>query len=232
MLRNRFFGRRQAAATDATAQDGVAHNGARATRGPALATAAPAAAPAAPATRTGRLVVPRTRGLIAGLIILVLGAWGGIVPFIGPWFHYSFINHHAWHWTTGRLWLSVIPGAVALIAGLELMRTGNRVSGVFAGWLAAAAGIWFIVGQTVSTLWNHGVSQAGRPLGSTFLRAIEQLGYFYALGAAILFLAALALGRFALSAPAAAPADSRSRDLRAAEAGEPAAVTQREPVAH
>ena len=233
MLRDRFrFGRRQAVANDQTAQDGVSANGAGTTRtaAPATTAAAPAAAPVAPA-RTSRLVVPRRRGMLAGLILLVLGAWGGIVPFIGPYFHYSFINHHTWHWTTGRLWLDVIPGAVALIAGLELMRTGNRVSGVFAGWLGAAAGTWFIVGQTVSTLWNHGVSQAGRPLGSTFLRMSEQLGYFYALGAAILFLAAVALGRFAvLSAREPAAGYARGRDLRTAEAGEPT-VTRREPVA-
>jgi hypothetical protein len=239
MLRNRFgFGRSRAPATDETAPDGVATNGsgtgdevASTAAGPRRGVA-PAAA-AGTATRTGRLVVPRTRGLLAGLIILVLGVWGGIVPFIGPYFHYQFINHQAWHWTTGRLWLDVIPGAVAVIAGLELMRTGNRVSGVFAGWLAAAAGTWFIVGQTVSTLWNHGVSQAGRPLGGTFLRMLEQLGYFYALGAAILFLGAVALGRFAvLSTRGAVPAYGRGRDFSAAEAREPTPVTRREPVAH
>jgi hypothetical protein len=172
---------------------------------------------------------------MAGTAILALGVWGGIVAFIGPYFHYAFINHHTWHWTTGRLWLEVIPAAVAAVAGLELMRTGNRATGVFAGWLAAAAGAWFIVGQTVSTIWNHGASQAGRPLGSTFLRMIEQLGYFYAVGAAIVFLAALALGRFSVVAARdvlrAYPATT-SRDLHAAETGEPAAVTRREPVAH
>jgi hypothetical protein len=233
MLRDRFwFSRKRTTATDPTAPGGVEGNGAPAARPVAPAAgAAPAAAPAAP-TRAGGLVVPRTRGLMAGLTILVLGVWGGIVPFIGPYFHYSFINHQTWHWTTGRLWLEVIPGAVALIAGLELMRTGNRVSGMFAGWLAAAAGTWFIAGQTVSTLWNHGVSQAGRPLGGTFLRMIEQLGYFYALGAAILFLGAVALGRFAvLAARQPLPAYGRGRDLRAAEAGGPT-VTRREPVAH
>jgi hypothetical protein len=157
-------------------------------------------APADEVRPAGRFLIPRTHGMASGLTILVLGAWGGIVAFIGPYFHYAFINHHTWHWTMGRLWLEVIPAAVAVIAGLELIRTANRASGAFAGWLAAAAGTWFIVGQTVSTLWNHGASQAGRPLGSTFLRMIEQLGYFYALGAAILFLAALALGRFTRAA--------------------------------
>jgi hypothetical protein len=171
--------------------------------------------------------------MMAGLTILILGIWGGIVPFIGPYFHYRFINHQTWHWTTGRLWLDVIPGAVAVFAGLELMRTANRVTGAFAGWLAAAAGTWFIVGQTVSTLWNHGVSQAGRPLGGTFMRMIEQLGYFYALGAAILFMAALALGRMTVvSAREAAVAYSRSRDLYAAESGQPTGLRRREPAAH
>jgi hypothetical protein len=172
---------------------------------------------------------------MTGIAILALGVWGGIVAFIGPYFHYAFINHHAWHWTTGRLWLEVIPAAVAVIAGLELMRTVNRATGVFAAWLAAAAGTWFIVGQTVSTIWNHGASQAGRPLGGTFLRMIEQLGYFYAVGAAILFLAALALGRLtvvsARDALRAYPTPT-GRDLTAAETAEPAAVTRREPVAH
>jgi hypothetical protein len=232
MLRNRFwFGRRWAAQTDATAPGGIApaETGTGRPVAPARAAPAPAAATAAPATAAGGFWMPRTRGLLAGLMILVLGVWGGIVPFIGPYFHYAFINHHAWHWTMGRLWLSVIPGAVALIAGFELMRTGNRVTGAFAGWLAAAAGTWFIIGQTVSTLWNHGVSQAGQPLGGTFMRMIEQLGYFYAVGAAILFLAAFMLGR--LAGLAARPAYARSRDLRAAEVREPATVTRRAPVA-
>jgi hypothetical protein len=171
---------------------------------------------------------------VSGLVILVLGAWGALVPFIGPWFHYSFINHRAWSWPTyGRLWLDIIPGAVAFIAGAELIRTRNRVSAVFAGWMAAAAGAWFIVGQTVSTLWNHGASQAGRPLGGTFLRMIEQLGYFYALGAAILFLGAVAIGRVTVVS-ARETADSRTpvRDVPAAEAREPISVRRREPVAH
>ena len=120
-----------------------------------------------------------------------------------------------------------------MIAGLELMRTGNRVTGVFAGWLAAAAGTWFIVGQSVSTIWNHGVSQAGRPLGSTFLRMIEQLGYFYALGAAIVFLAALALGRFSVvSARETLHASSNGRSVRTAPPRrEPVEDARREPVA-
>jgi hypothetical protein len=112
------------------------------------------------------------------------------------------------------------------------MRTRNRATGVFAGWLAAAAGTWFIVGQTVSTIWNHGASQAGRPLGSTFLRMIEQLGYFYAVGAAILFLAALALGRLSVvSARDVLRAYPNGRGVRATDAPVPTEARPREPVA-
>ena len=182
------------------------------------ATAPPAeTAPTASPVRRARLepaatatfAMPRSRGALSGLLVFVLGVWGAIVPFVGPYFHYAYINHTAFSFPTyGRLWLEVLPGALAALAGLELMRSANRPSAVVAGVSAVVAGAWFVVGPTMSTLWNHGAVQAGRPLGGTFLRAIEQLGYFYALGAAILFLGALALGRVA----------TRSvRDVRVAE---------------
>jgi hypothetical protein len=165
--------------------------------------------------------MPRSRGALTGLMLFVLGVWGAIVPFVGPYFHYAFINRTGFSFPTyGRLWLEILPGALAALAGLELMRSANRPTALMAAAGAAVAGAWFVVGPTVSTLWNHGSVQAGRPLGGTFLRAIEQLGYFYALGAAILFLGALALGRVA----------TRSvRDVRVAERR--AAASTRPPVA-
>ena len=181
-----------------------------------------------------RLLIPRKRGLITGMAIAVLGVWGGIVAFVGPWFHYAFINHHAWSWHIGRLWLQITPGAVALVAGVALARTANRITGAFASWLAAAAGTWFIVGQAVSTVWNRGVSQAGRPLGSTTLRMFEQLGSFYAVGVAIVFLAALALGRFSvISARETLRAQSNTPDrrMRAVPERDATAPHPREPVA-
>jgi hypothetical protein len=66
--------------------------------------------------------------------------------------------------------------------------------------MAALAGAWYVVGPQISRLWNHGVVQAGHPIGGHTRQVIEQLGYFYALGAAILLLAGIAIGRASLVA--------------------------------
>ncbi len=153
----------------------------------------------APRTRSG-LAMPRRRGALIGFCLIVLGIWGGIVPFIGPYFHYAFNNLDKWHFTYGRLWLNILPGAATALAGLMLLGSGNRATAVFAGWLAALAGAWFVVGPQISRFWNHGIIQAGHPLGGYTRQTLEQLGFYYALGAAIMFLAAIAIGRASLVA--------------------------------
>jgi hypothetical protein len=35
----------------------------------------------------GILRVPRSRGVLSGLLLVLLGAWGALVPFVGPDFH-------------------------------------------------------------------------------------------------------------------------------------------------
>ena len=47
----------------------------------------------------------------AGMLILILGLWGGLVPFVGPYFHFALGPNHSWTWTTGRFWLSVLPAS-------------------------------------------------------------------------------------------------------------------------
>lgn len=162
----------------------------------------------------GSLRIPRSRGAVSGLALIILGIWGAIIPFIGPYFHYAYINYSGFDFpTSGRLWLNILPGLLAIVGGAELLRSAHQPTAALGAWLAAVAGAWFVVGQSVSTLWNHGQSQAGPPLGGTVLRAVEQLGYYYALGAVILFLAATALGRLAVRSVR----DVRAGEQRAAE---------------
>ena len=52
-----------------------------------------------------------------------------------------------------------------------------------------------MLGSQLSTLWHSGGS-AGQPVGNNLARVVEQIGFFTGLGIVIVFLAAVALGRF------------------------------------
>src|SRR5947209_17088409 len=131
---------------------------------------------------------------ISGLIVLIAGIWGGLIPFLGPTFHFTLGPDVAWHWTTGRLWLDVLPAAAAVLGGLILMGYGPRLSGKFGALLALAGGVWFAVGPDVSMLWNHGVSQAGVAHGHhTITRMLEYLTLHSGIGVLITALAAYSL---------------------------------------
>lgn len=146
-----------------------------------------------------RMHVRRTRGAMSGTLLVLLGIWGGIIPFLGPTFGYAYTPDAAWHYTIERLYLAVLPGAAAIIGGLLLIGSANRLVTSLGGWLAAAAGAWFIVGQPLSPLWNGGTVAGGTPADAgTNLGVAEEIGFFYGLGAVILFLAAMALGRMSV----------------------------------
>jgi hypothetical protein len=137
----------------------------------------------------------RTTGALSGLLIVILGAWGALIPFVGPYFNFGFTPDTAWHWTTSRLVLDVLPGVAAVVGGLMLMGSIRRGSAWVGGWIALWAGVWFVVGPSVSMLWNSGVPDVSRPLGGDLRRTLEWLAFFYGIGAAIIALAGLALGR-------------------------------------
>jgi hypothetical protein len=150
-------------------------------------------------TMHDRLHMPRSRGAASGLLVVLLGVWGGLVPFVGPSFGYSFTPDLTWHWTTGRFLLEVLPAIATVLGGLAMMGSASRVSGSVGAWLAAAGGAWFVVGQWVSMLWNDGVMQAGQPTATTDAGQVaEWLGFFLGLGVLIVFLAAVALGRISV----------------------------------
>jgi hypothetical protein len=149
------------------------------------------------ATRDGRLRVSRSRGAVSGVLLVLLGAWGALVPFIGPAFDFGYTPDKSWTWTAARGWLEVLPGAVVVVGGLLLLVSANRVLAALGACLAVAGGAWFIVGPQLADLLNIGA--VGTPARSgTGMRALEALSYFYALGAIVLFLAAAAFGRLSI----------------------------------
>jgi hypothetical protein len=152
--------------------------------------------------------IPRSRGGVSGALLIILGAWGGLAPFIGPYFHFAYTPDKAWAYTSGRLWLSAVPGAAALLGGLLTVGASHRAVGCLGAFLAAAGGAWLIVGGAVTGLVvtngsiSPGKALAGPlgPLSSTTRVFLEGMGFFTGAGVLILFLGALALGRFSVVA--------------------------------
>ena len=144
----------------------------------------------------GMLRVPRSRGALSGALLVLLGLWGGLIAFVGPYFHYAYTPGTAWTYTSGRLWLEILPGAATVLGGLILLVSRVRPVAMFGAWVAALGGAWFAVGRVLSPVWNgHGTVALGTPIGSSVTRALVELGYFTGLGVIIVFLAALSMGR-------------------------------------
>ena len=138
----------------------------------------------------------RSRGAASGFLLVLLGAWGAIIPFVGPYFKYAYTPDATWTYNTARLWLEILPGAAVFLGGVLLIIAKGRHIALFGAILAAAAGAWFTLGTVLSPLWNHNVPLGGSPAGSTvFIRTMEQIGFFTALGLVIVFIAAAAFGR-------------------------------------
>ena len=145
----------------------------------------------------GMLQMRRTRGAASGFLLALLGIWGAIIPFIGPYFHYAYTPDTSWTYTTARLWLEILPGAAVFIGGVLLMIAAGRHIALLGAGLAALAGGWFVLGTIVSPLWSTGgVTLGGTPVASTTLmRIMEQIGFFQGLGAVVILFSAAAIGR-------------------------------------
>jgi large conductance mechanosensitive channel len=166
----------------------------------------------------GLLRVPRSRGALSGVVLVVFGALGALIPLFGPWVY-----------TPARVWLAIVPGVAAAAGGLILLGSANRAFATLGAWLAALAGAWFITGPTLSRLWvSSGFPQVGSPVGGTLGRAVGLIGFFTGLGLVIVFFAALALGRLAVvatrDAELAAPTASRDAGVIPARDAELAAA--------
>lgn len=119
---------------------------------------------------------------VVGLLIALLGAWGGIVAFVGPEFGYRPTSSTSWQWTTTNWLLHLVPGAMALVAGLIILAwmtrwgsIGSRSVLAFAALLAIVAGAWFVIGPALWPWW-----QTSAPYGS-FVGA--GMGFLHELGA-------------------------------------------------
>jgi hypothetical protein len=170
--------------------------------------------------KASRMRVPRSRGAFSGIVLVVLGAWAALVPFIGPYFDFAFTPapNDAWHWTSGRGWLELLPGVAAVVGGLLLLAGTNRVVLTFASWLGVAGGAWLVVGPVLAP--RISLSTGAPESSGGWVQTLEALFFFYAIGAGILFFGASALGRLSVHSVRDARAAQRRVEADAAREAE------------
>jgi hypothetical protein len=77
---------------------------------------------------TGTALDSPHAGAVSGILLVLLGAWGALIPFVGSYVSFSFTSDGAWTWTAGRGWLEVLPSAAAALGGLLLGGGGSRTT--------------------------------------------------------------------------------------------------------
>jgi hypothetical protein len=150
-------------------------------------------------SRTRHAYVGRFGIGTVGMLTVLIGAWGTLIPFVGPTFGFSADGSNSWHWSFPHALLAVIPGILAVLMGVAIlsdtkaMGVGRgRVSLVMGGLTTLIAGAWFIVGPLAwPVLTNNGPYYAG---GSPFRILVNQLGYGLGTGAILIFCGAYSLG--------------------------------------
>lgn len=143
----------------------------------------------------GIMRIRRTHGITGGVLVALLGIWGGLIPFVGPYFSYAYTPDKAWTYNTGRLWLEILPGAAALLGGMLLIAARSRHMALLGAFLGIVSGAWFAVGNVFAPLWTT-AAPAGVPAATTTLmRSLEEIGFFVGLGVVLVLIAAWAAGR-------------------------------------
>jgi hypothetical protein len=143
----------------------------------------------------GIMRIRRTHGILGGVLVALLGIWGALIPFVGPYFHYAYTPDKAWTYDHGRLVLEIMPGTAAFVGGVLLIYAFSRHVALLGAFLGIVAGAWFAVGSVLAPLWTS-ANYAGVPAGTTTLmRTMEQIGFFTGLGVALVLVSAAVAGR-------------------------------------
>lgn len=144
----------------------------------------------------GRMHISRSRGAVTGILLIVLGLWGALIPLIGPEVGFAYAADGP-VWTAARGWLQVLPGVVIVVGGALLLLSRNRATALFGTWLGVMAGVWLVIGRAAAE--PLGLGSAGTPVAASGAREFWlEITHFTGLGALVVFLAALSMGRLSV----------------------------------
>lgn len=91
-----------------------------------------------------------TRHRLTALLIMIVAAFAGSIPFWGPTMNLGFGDTQAYQWTTQNWTLYVAPAAAAFLGGLFLLLPRFARVAKFGAWLALGGGLWLLFGPLLS----------------------------------------------------------------------------------
>jgi len=118
----------------------------------------------------------------AGVVAVLVSAWGGIVPFVGPLFNYSGDGSAAWQWNLPHAVLALLPAVAGVLLGLFVVAESRgvtvgrgRLSLAAAGLLLMICGAWFVLGPSAWPVISNATAYF---VGGTHLHILEyEVGY-------------------------------------------------------
>jgi hypothetical protein len=120
--------------------------------------------------------------ILGGFLALLISAWAGVVPFVGPTFGFSADGTASWTWNEVHALGALAPGAAGVLACLLIIVSARRPTGTLApgllvasGFLAFLCGAWLAV---IPAVWPTLV-------GSYFQAASPSLTLAYWMGLAV-----------------------------------------------
>jgi hypothetical protein len=135
---------------------------------------------ARPAGYARRIPYGRPSGAaMTGLLAVIVGAWAAVAGYVGPYFGYRPVDTAVWVGSLREGLLHLLPGAVAVAAGLMLIGMGPARRAVRGGALMLpalmllAAGAWLVIGPTAWPTFETGPAFHA---GASALRTLLNLG--------------------------------------------------------
>ncbi|HET6810248.1 MAG TPA: hypothetical protein VFH50_04495 [Acidimicrobiales bacterium] len=150
-----------------------------------------AATPVAEEAAAGR------RAALSGLLMMLIGAWGGAVAYFGPEIGLSPAGARSWQWTTAHTILNLAPGAAAFAGGLMVMFGSRLLAGGLqrlGALLTFGAGGWFVLGAAVyPVFYGTPAPGYGHVAGGPLMNLAAVAGYGAGVGIALCLLSGVAM---------------------------------------
>ena len=134
-----------------------------------------------------------------GVITLLVSAWGGIIPYLGPTFSFSADGANSWQWSLTHSVLGLVPGAIGCLIAFTFLAplspdgvARRRASLMIAGLVAVVCGAWFVIGPVAWPIVDN--------TGQYFVVAdpvrglANQVGYSFGPGLVLAACGAFAIG--------------------------------------